>query len=85
MRTPVNTSFFEVFASFDHFVQHPPTCSSLGEPGGLKGDPAAATPSIVNANIPATVGELDNDVLGLELLLHNFGGGRVAADNGGFG
>ena len=82
---PSEHKFFEVFASFDHFVQHPPTSSSLGEPGGLKGDPAAATSSIVNANIPATVGELDYDVLGLELLLHNFGGGRVAADNGGFG
>ena len=66
-------------------MEHPPTSSRLGKPGGLKGDPAAATSRIVNANIPATVGELDYDVLGLELLLHNFGGGRVAADNGGFG
>ena len=66
-------------------MEHPPTSSSLGEPGGLKGDPAAATSSVVHANIPAVVGKLDKDVLGLELLLHNFSSGRVAADDGGFG
>ena len=66
-------------------MEHPPTSSRLGKPGGLKGDPAAATSSVVNADIPAAVRKLDNDVLGLELLLHNFGSGRVAADDGGFG
>ena len=66
-------------------MEHPPTSSRLGKSGGLNGDPAAATSSVVNANIPAAVGKLDKDVLGLELLLHNFSSGRVAADDGGFG
>ena len=52
-------------------MKHSTSSSSLGEPGGLECDSAAATTSIVNTDIPATVRKLNDDVLSLELLLHN--------------
>ena len=65
-------------------MKHTTSSSSLGEPGGLECDSAAATTSVVNTHIPATVRKLNNDVLCLELLLNDLGGGRLAADNSGF-
>ena len=65
-------------------MKHSTSSSSLGEPGGLEGDSAAATTSVVNTHIPATVRKLNDDFLSLELLLDDFGGGRISANNNSF-
>ena len=65
-------------------MKHTTSSSSLGEPGGVECDSAAATTRIVDTNIPATVRKLNDDVLSLELLLDDLGGGQIAANNNGF-
>ena len=82
---PGENKFLELLACLHHFPQDSHSCSGLSEPAGLKGDSSAPTSRKVNTNISAAVGQLHRDAFGLEFVLHNFGSGSVAADDGGLG
>ena len=78
----MKTNYF-FFAGFDPFLQNTSSSSGLAEPGGLERDSAAATTGIVNPDISAIVRNSNTNIIGFESVLHNFGSGSVAADNGG--